>query len=66
GGLELYARLLEEALAALAPGGALLAEIGAWQGAALVALGQGISPNATIRLHKDLAGRDRVLTVELD
>jgi release factor glutamine methyltransferase len=64
-GLELYPRLLAEALAKLAPGGALLAEIGAWQGEALLALAHTQAPNAVARLHQDLAGRDRVLELSL-
>ena len=65
GGLAPYARLLREGLGKLAPGGVLLAEIGAWQGAALLALARGIAPHALVRLHQDLAGRDRVLEVDL-
>jgi release factor glutamine methyltransferase len=65
GGLAVYPRLLEEALAKLAPGGLLLAEIGAWQGEALLALARGLAPEAGVRLHQDLAGRDRVLEVDL-
>ena len=65
GGLALYPRLLEEALAKLAPGGLLLAEIGAWQGEALLALARGLAAEADVRLHQDLAGHDRVLEVDL-
>lgn len=64
-GLELYRRLLAAAPARLRPGGVMLLEIGATQGAAVVALAQQAFPAALrIHIHKDLAGLDRVVTIE--
>lgn len=62
-GLSLYRRLLACAPAHLAPGGALLLEIGADQGAAVSALAQHSFPRARIRVHRDLAGHERVVEV---
>lgn len=60
-GLAIYRRLLAMAPAALRPYGALLLEIGAWQGRAVAALAQAALPDAEVRVHPDLAGRDRVV-----
>jgi release factor glutamine methyltransferase len=62
-GLSLYRRLLACAPAHLAPGGALLLEIGADQGAAVSALAQHSFPHAKIMVHRDLAGHERVVVV---
>ena len=61
-GLAAYRQLLPQLPALLAPGGAALIEIGAVQAAAVseIALAAGFSA----LLHRDLAGRPRVL--ELD
>jgi protein-(glutamine-N5) methyltransferase, release factor-specific len=64
-GLRLIARLIEEAPAHLRPGGALFEEIGDEQGAAVAELARNALPNARISIEKDLAGRDRVLLVQL-
>jgi release factor glutamine methyltransferase len=60
-GADLYRRLLADAPAKLHPGGALLCEIGAWQGELVGALARAIFPAAEVRICQDLAGRDRVL-----
>jgi release factor glutamine methyltransferase len=46
------------------PGGGLLIEIGADQGRAATRLARTFLPQATVRVHPDLAGRDRVLEVQ--
>jgi release factor glutamine methyltransferase len=63
-GLEITQRLLTQAPAVLRPGGGLLIEIGATQGEAASRLAQTYFPQATVRVHPDLAGRDRVLEVQ--
>lgn len=62
-GLAVIQRLLAEAPAVLRPGGNLLIEIGARQGAEASYLAQTAFPDATVRVHPDLADRDRVLEV---
>lgn len=62
-GLEIVRRLLAQAPAVLNPGGGLLIEIGADQGEAASHLAHTFFPQATIRVHPDLSGRDRVLEV---
>jgi release factor glutamine methyltransferase len=63
-GLALIQRLLTQAPAVLRPGGGLLIEIGADQGEAVTHLARTYFPWATVRVHPDLAGRDRVLEVQ--
>ena len=63
-GLDIYRSLLAAAPAKLRPGGAVLLEIGATQGAVVVALARVRFPTAHIELYKDLAGLDRVVVVE--
>jgi release factor glutamine methyltransferase len=63
-GLEVYRRLLTEAPGKLRPGGAVLLEIGATQAAAVSVLARQSFPGAEIQVHKDLAGRDRLVTIE--
>ncbi|MBL7062951.1 MAG: peptide chain release factor N(5)-glutamine methyltransferase [Anaerolineae bacterium] len=63
-GLSVIRRLLAQAPAKLRPGGRLLIEIGAGQGEAATSLAGASFPQATIRVHPDLAGRDRVLEVQ--
>lgn len=65
GGLMVVRRLLADAARLLRSGGALLVEIGAGQGSDAVALAQAAFPGAHIRIHPDLAGRDRILEVVL-
>ncbi|MCC6190721.1 MAG: peptide chain release factor N(5)-glutamine methyltransferase [Anaerolineales bacterium] len=65
GGLALVGRLLRQAGPWLAPGGALLLEIGAGQGPAAQSLAYAAFPAARCQVHPDLAGHDRVLEVAL-
>jgi len=72
GGLAVIRRLLAQAPAVLRgpdpaqgrPGGGLLIEIGAGQGKAARRLARAFFPQATVRVHRDVAGRDRVLEVQ--
>jgi release factor glutamine methyltransferase len=71
-GLAVIRRLLAQAPVVLRspeptegrPGGALLIEIGADQGPAALRLASAVFPQAELRVHTDLAGRDRVLEVQ--
>jgi release factor glutamine methyltransferase len=62
-GLDTYRRLLAAAPAALRPGGAVILEIGAAQGAAVRALALARVPGARVSVHLDLAGLDRVVMI---
>jgi release factor glutamine methyltransferase len=71
-GLLLVGRLLRQAAGwpvsaapLLAPGAALLLEIGAGQGPAALALAASAFPVAQARVHADFAGHDRVLEIVL-
>jgi release factor glutamine methyltransferase len=64
-GAALYRRLLAMAPEYLRPGGAVLLEIGAWQGELVAGLLRQALPAATVSVHQDLAGRDRVVVGEL-
>ena len=46
--------------------GAMLVEIGAWQGEAVRRMAAAAFPGARIAVHRDLAGLDRVLDISLD
>jgi release factor glutamine methyltransferase len=63
-GLDLIRRLLAQAPAVLLPGGGLLVEIGADQGETASRVARTFFPLATICVHPDLGGRDRVLEVQ--
>jgi release factor glutamine methyltransferase len=63
-GLAVVRQLLAQAPAVLGPGGAILIEIGADQGKAARDLARPYFPQATIHVHPDLAGRDRVLEIQ--
>jgi release factor glutamine methyltransferase len=63
-GLAIYRRLIAQAHANLRPGGAIILEIGATQGAAVVALARTHFPLAQIAVYRDLAGHDRVVAIE--
>jgi release factor glutamine methyltransferase len=64
-GLDVVRRLLSQAKEKLKPGGALLVEIGASQGQAMIKLAQTHFPGAVIQIKKDLAGLDRLLVVQI-
>jgi release factor glutamine methyltransferase len=63
-GLDIYRLLLAAAPAKLRPGGAVLLEIGATQGAAVAQLARRHFPAARIQVYQDLAGFDRVVVLE--
>jgi len=60
-GAAIYRRLLATISAYLRPGGAVLLEIGAWQGELVAGLLRAALPDAEVRVHQDLAGHDRVV-----
>lgn len=64
-GLHLYRRLIPQALRLLRPGGSLLLEIGATQAEAVGMLARAVLPSRalSIQVHRDLAGRERVVTI---
>jgi release factor glutamine methyltransferase len=62
-GLDPFRRLCMQAPQRLAPGGALMLEIGSTQGASMMALARAAFPRALVAVVKDLAGLDRVVTV---
>lgn len=63
-GLSLIGRLLELAPLALAPGGLALLEIEATQGTAALQLARTAFPDARVELFPDLAGRDRLISIQ--
>jgi release factor glutamine methyltransferase len=63
-GIELINRLLYQARSRLSPGGLILLEIEASQGAEAVKLAQALYPAAKVNLLKDLSGQDRCLEIE--
>jgi release factor glutamine methyltransferase len=64
-GLQQIEPLLFSASKRLAEGGALLLEIEAGQGPAVLSLSHQAFPQARIELHTDLAGRDRLVEILL-
>lgn len=62
-GLEVIRELLAQSQGLLRPNGRLLIEMGADQGGAARRLASARFPEGTVRVHPDLAGRDRVLEV---
>ena len=48
------------------PGGGILLEIGAAQAAAVTELARQAFPQATVAVHQDLAGHDRVVVINTD
>jgi release factor glutamine methyltransferase len=66
-GLELIRRLLSQSQGLLEPGGALLVEIGAYQAEEAKEIAETVFPEqgTLVRIHPDLAGRDRVLEVQV-
>ncbi len=63
-GLTLIRRLIADAPAKLAPGGALVMEVGAGQARAVAAIAEG-GPFAPATITRDLAGIERVVTLRL-
>ena len=66
-GLDLIRRLLSQSQGLLEPGGALLIEIGANQAEKVREIAKTVFPQqgTVVRIHPDLAGRDRVLEVQV-
>jgi len=64
-GLSLVRRLLQKAPAALAPGGLILMEIDSSHAAAACALAKASFPLAQVDIHRDLAGHDRLVEIQL-
>lgn len=64
-GAAVYRRLLADVARYVRPGGAVLLEIGAWQGALVAELLREALPGAAVRVHQDLAGLDRVVGADL-
>jgi release factor glutamine methyltransferase len=64
-GLQLIRRLLHVAIDWLAPGGRILLEIEATLGVKALSAAYDIFAEATIHLHQDLTGRDRLLEIQL-
>ena len=62
-GLDLIRRLLATAAPHLNPGGAILLEIGASQGAAVTTLARELFPLADVQLVPDYAGLDRLVII---
>jgi len=63
-GLDVIRRLLQQAPSALKDGGAVMLEIGADQGQAVIQLAQEAFPEGRVRLKKDLAGLDRIVIAD--
>ncbi|MBU0705460.1 MAG: peptide chain release factor N(5)-glutamine methyltransferase [Chloroflexi bacterium] len=63
-GMEIVRQLLAQAPAVLWAGGGMLIEIGADQGELASRLARTFFPQAAVRLHPDLFGRDRVLEIQ--
>ena len=63
-GLDPFRKLLNLSLHWLAPDGMMLLEIESTLGSQALSLAGAAFPEASIRLHKDLAGRDRLLQIE--
>jgi len=63
-GGDVYRRLLPAVGRRLRPGGAVLLEIGAWQGELVAGLLRAAMPGARVSVHRDLAGLDRVVLGE--
>ncbi len=62
-GADLYRRIFATAPQHLRAGGAIVCEIGAWQGEIVTTLAQAAFPHAEVRLYHDLAGHPRVVRV---
>lgn len=64
-GLELIERLLNQAQTRLTPQGVLLLEIESTLGQESLDLAKSVFPSAQTTLHQDLAGKDRLVEVQL-
>lgn len=64
-GTAVYRRLLAQAPRYVTSGGAILLEIGAWQGEAVSELIREAFAEAMVRVKRDLAGMDRVVVAEV-
>jgi len=64
-GLDIIRRLLVEAPRHLSPGGLILLEIEASQGAKVLSLAHEAFAEAEIHLHRDLSGHDRLLEIQV-
>jgi release factor glutamine methyltransferase len=64
-GLQPIQKLLSQSARLLLPGGRLLVEIEASQGATVSSLAAQQFPTAVVLLHQDLARKDRLVTVQL-
>lgn len=62
-GLDLFRRFFVESVVHLTNPAFIALEIGWDQGDSVLALARDAYPDTTIKLHQDLAGRDRVLTI---
>lgn len=63
-GLKFYRDVFEKAHLVLNPNAFLAFEMGFNQGKALTKLGKEYFPDAIITVHKDMSGKDRMLTIE--
>ena len=63
-GLDPFRKLLNLSLHWLAPDGMMLQEIESTRGSQALSVAGAAFPEASISLHKDLAGRDRLLQIE--
>ena len=63
-GLDLIKRLLQQAQAKLKPGGAILLELDPQQVGPIESEVGSLFPSATVSVERDLAGLDRVLTID--
>jgi release factor glutamine methyltransferase len=64
-GLDVISRFLENAPDQISPGGCLLIEIECSQGSEVQTLAQRAFPSAEIGIQRDLAGLDRLVTIQL-
>ncbi|MBI5930030.1 MAG: peptide chain release factor N(5)-glutamine methyltransferase [Chloroflexi bacterium] len=64
GGLDFIRDLLHQAPTYLKPGGLILLEIGADQGAATRQLALEVFPNVVVKIQQDLAGLDRIVSIQ--
>ena len=63
-GLDVIRRFLQNAPKVLRDGGLVLMEIGSGQGKAVQELAEAAFPGATVRVEPDLAGHERIVSIE--